>query len=104
MPHSLPCASGHPIARQGGGAEPVDGGLKRPLEGEVRGLGPDLILGKQAVDDVGRGPAARPVELNHRLDVGGRTGDHALSRDRLDERPLEHTAVDRRSSDDVTAD
>jgi hypothetical protein len=75
-------------AGQREGPEPVDGGLERPLEGEVRGLGADLVLGEQHVHNVGRGPAPGPVELNHRLDVGRGTRHHALSRDRLDKRPL----------------
>jgi hypothetical protein len=84
--------------------EPVEGGRERPLEGEVRGLGPDIVLGKQDVHDLARGPAPGPVELNHRPDVGCGARHHALSRDRLDERPLQHAAVNGGRTDHVTAD
>src|SRR6202041_3552107 len=72
--------------------------------GVVRGLSPDLVLGKQGADNFGRGPAAGLVEVHHRLDVGRGSRHHTLSRDRLGERPLEHAAVDCRGSQDVTAD
>ena len=104
VPAAASLASASFAPGSGWGTGPVDSGLERPLEREVGGLGPDLALGKQAVENVGRGSAPGPVELDHRLDVGRGAGHHALSRDRLDERPLEYVALDRRGSHHVTAD
>jgi hypothetical protein len=91
-------------ARQREDAEPIHHRTEGTLEGMISRLSTDLVLRKQAVHDVGRSPAAGPVELNHRPDVGRGARHHALSGNRLREGPFKHRTVDCDRPNNITAD